>query len=110
MPKGEDWELIRRLSKIYFKKSKETKLKNRVYKMLNRREMFLIPNLLKIFALDSDEYRHLMTCLYKNDLESDCSGEESSHQIYEEVEYWKLEDVDTAASSQLCRWASSETF
>ena len=110
MPKGEDWDMLKRLAKVYFKGVKDKKLKIRIYKMLDKREIFLIPDLLKTFALDRAEYLHLMNCLYRNDLESDCSGEEGSHQIYEENEHWQLEEVDTAASSQLCRWASTETL
>ena len=89
VPEKEDWDVIIRLFKI-LSPAVIKRTKNKINRLLSKREPYVIPSLLSMLTLDDDEYTHLMTCIAQNGLEDYRAGGTHNEEVYEAAEYYKL--------------------
>ena len=101
LPQGDDWNLIRRLTKMFTKRSK-IKLSKKLKYLVYQNEVCNIPEILQLISIDDSEYNHLMTCLYKNGLAGSDERDSSNEEIHEKEEYWLLDSLETAGLERFC--------
>lgn len=99
MPQNEEWEIVKRLLVIYKKESK--KQRSKYIRLCDRRELYVIPELLTMLSIDADEYNHLMNLIYKNDLGNNQEGDGMYEEIHEAKEYWKLGEMDSKTAKKI---------
>ena len=100
-PMNEDWRVIQRLAKILSYKWKP-KHKRRFINMIEQEEIFNIPCILKMVAIDKREYRHLMKCISQNVVDRNIARNEDNEEIYVEKEHWWVEPMETIGLKTLC--------
>ena len=93
LPDNEEWNVLIRVAKLLkskFDRKKFIKIINK----LNQKEPYVILDILRLISIDTEEYKHLKLCIYKNEVDGCGSGNEGNAEVHVQSQYWKLVEMD----------------
>ena len=90
IPEDNDWEVIDRIYSSLVPHI-QTKANAKIKRLLQKREPYVIPELIALLSLDEQEFNHLMSCIAQNGMENCRKRNQDNGKVYEATEHWQLE-------------------